>query len=302
METKTKTDTPKKKTAKKSTQAATKKATVPATMPEIKATFRPSPAIQRDAARPCSLACLCQALDIPGAENLTSWKKLYNAEGRLILPLVELSPAAKKRRAAAGYIASGKFALSVAITEACLAKYETSPEFTRVLKQWGSGMVAGYTRRNPERVACQLLAWGIDDTPADFALETPKTWERRYGCKLKENARPIFLVTPLFSDEEKDKAEAEGAALIPGEITIKKGKRKYYAVHAVYAREDVEQVREIKRRPRKTQKNTEKADAFFTEPEPVKKPKKAAKKPAAKETAPPAPALSPSFAQLALGF
>lgn len=164
-------------------------------------------------------------------------------------------------------------------------------EVEKELAKWGRGDLCGYSHSNPERLAAQLVLYGIDSGSKGFMLRTAKEWTRA-GYELKNKERKIFVVTPLFSDKEKEKAADDGAELT--EVTVK-ARKKHYAIYALHPVEDCEQVRVIKRRGPRKQKVT--ADDYRAAvmtppaapapaPEPVPAPRKARKDAPAKATAP----------------
>lgn len=153
-------------------------------------------------------------------------------------------------------------------------------EVDKELAKWSNGEICGYTRENPARLASQLVLYGIDSGVKGFMLRTEKEWNRE-GYELKNKGRKIFVITPLFSDQEKEKAADDGAEL--AEVTVK-ARKKHYAIYALYPAEDCEQVRVIKRRGPRKQKVTS-ADYH-----------------AAVMTPPPAPAPEPAQALLALAL
>lgn len=125
-------------------------------------------------------------------------------------------------------------------------------EVDKELAKWSNGEICGYTRENPARLAAQLVLYGIDSGVKGFMLRTEKEWARE-GYALKNKDRKIFVVTPLFSDKEKEKAADDGAEL--AEVTVK-ARKKHYAIYALHPAEDCEQIREIKRRGPRKQKVT----------------------------------------------
>lgn len=160
-------------------------------------------------------------------------------------------------------------------------------EVDRELAKWSNGEICGYTRENPARLAAQLVLYGIDSGARGFMLRTEKEWTRE-GYALKNRGRKIFVVTPLFSDQEKEKAADDGAEV--AEVTVK-ARKKHYAIYALHPAEDCEQVRVIKRRgPRKQKVTSDEFRAAVMTPPPAPAP--------APE---PAPAPAPAFAPADLG-
>ena len=204
--------------------------------------------------------------------NIKSWKELYNENGNFCQPLA-----------------------GSAFIRAAMHTPGLFDDMQKELAKWSGGHLAFFNRGNPERIAAQLVLYGIDSGAKDFYLRTPKKWKTN-GYTVNADARPIFVITPLFNDDEKKKAEADGAAIIEadapadGEKTSK-GQKKRYACHAVFCPADVTQEREVKRRGPRKQKVTT-ADyraAAHAAPEPATVPAPAAKKPR-KATPAPAPA------------
>lgn len=271
---------------------------------------------------PRTLAELASSVNVSGFEKIKSWKELYNGKGYLQLPSPEVTEEELEDfdslEDAFSAVAFGTFKRTKSaigeLINALLGAHEDSQEFTRQSSSWANGDILAYSKGNPARILCQLCAWGIDSTVKGFTLDTPKNWEKR-GYKLKDSARPVFVFTPLFKAEDKKKAEEENQLVIELQeesATGKQEKRKY-TVHALYASEDAEQVREIKRRNVKKSATTARAEAMREEPK--KAPRKAKKKLSGmaekgKSTKKAAPALAPApvymaddaYAQLALGL
>lgn len=302
MKAKNESTPAKKAPAKKPTRTRKAEPTqAPATLPIIKQEFRPSPAIMREHApvpgedSACCIACAAKML-MPSADpervgdfgrlralaTVTSWKDLYNADGNFCHPLT-----------------------GAAFIRAAMRTPGLYARMQKELAKWAGEHLAFFNRGNPERIAAQLAIYGIDSGSKDFYLRTPKAWKAQ-GHEVKPNARPVFVITPLFSDQEKEKAEKDGAAIVATEATEPTGKkrRKFYACHAVFATCDTVQTRVIKRRGPRKQKTTADdyraavmtppaAPAPTPEPAPVpvpapRNPRKAAIKPL------PAPAFAPS--------
>lgn len=218
--------------------------------------------------RPRNLAELAALVNVDGFASFTTWQALYNEQGKLSLAtaceqsasdcdpeeitLDMLTPGglkAKKRKAQA--------AKASELVKACMAHAGESA-LERELRKWANGELAFYTRGNPARLAGQLVCYDIDSSAPGFMLRTPLEWQRN-GYALKATARPIFVITPLFSPEEKAKAEQSGDIVVeiepeasPESATATKKRKRVYTVHAVFAREDCDQVRTIKRRVRKS--------------------------------------------------
>lgn len=217
---------------------------------------------------PRNLAELAELVGVQGFASFTTWQALYNEQGKLSLAtaceqaegdcdpeeitLDMLTPGglkAKKRKAQA--------AKASELVKACMAHAGESA-LERECGKWKNGELACYTRGNPARLAGQLIGYGIDSSAPGFMLRTPLEWQRN-GYALKATARPIFVITPLFSPEEKAKAEQSGDIVVeiepeasPESATTTKKRKRVYTVHAVFAREDCDQVRTIKRRVRKS--------------------------------------------------
>jgi hypothetical protein len=183
-----------------------------------------------------------------------------------------------------------------------LGEHGESAEYKRQIESWAGEELATYTQGNPARLAAQLCAWGIDSTAPGFTLDTPKNWDKR-GYSLKETARPLFVITPLFTPEDVKKAEQAGETVLDytepaeGSTEAKKAQKKRYTIHALYAPEDVEKVREIKRRAVKKSESTTRAESMRAEP--VKAPRKAKK---AAPKAEPVYMANDEYAQLALSL
>jgi len=139
-----------------------------------------------------------------------------------------------------------------------LSSYGNSQAVDKMLQCWSRGELGGYTHGNPVKLACQCAFYGID-ADAEFRAETVKNWQKS-GYAVKADARPLFIYQPLFDAERdaKKRAEAEAA----GEVV--KIRRKYYRVAMLFALEDCEKVREVKRRVQKVKQETAAAlDDFF---------------------------------------
>lgn len=256
------------------------------TLPTIKQEFRPSPAIVREHApepgkdKACCIACAAKML-LPSADpervgdrdrlqaltSLKSWKSLYDENGRFCMAQT-----------------------GAAFIRAAMRTPGLYAAMQKELAKWAGEHLAFFNRGNPERIAAQLALYGIDSGVKDFYLRTPKAWHSQ-GHKVKPDARPIFVITPLFSDKEKEKAEQEGAAVVSAESTTTTGekRRKFYACHAVFATCDTEQVRIIKRRAPRKQKKTVADYRAAAHAAPAAPAAPAAKKPR-KASADPAPA------------
>jgi hypothetical protein len=163
-------------------------------------------------------------------------------------------------------------------------------EVEKELAKWSNGEICGYTRENPSRLAAQLVLYGIDSGARGFMLRTEKDWTRE-GYELKNKDRKIFVITPLFSDKEKEKAADEGADL--AEVTVK-ARKKHYAIYALYPAEDCEQVRVIKRRGPRKQKETVSDYRAAAHAEPAAPDAPAAKKPRKTSPAPAPAAFTPA--------
>lgn len=177
-------------------------------------------------------------------------------------------------------------------------------EVDRELAKWSNGDLCGYTRENPARLAAQLVLYGIDSGAKGFMLRTAKDWERE-GYEVKNKERKLFVVTPLFSDKDKEKAADDGAEM--AEVTVK-ARKKHYAIYALHPGEDCEQIRVIKRRGPRKQKVT--ADDYRAAvmtppaapaptPEPATVPAPAPRKAAIKPLPAPAFAAAADLADLA---
>ena len=139
-----------------------------------------------------------------------------------------------------------------------LSSYGNSKAVEKMLQCWSRGELGGYTHGNPVKLACQCAFYGID-ADADFRAETVKNWEKS-GYSVKPDARPLFIYQPLFDAERdaKKREEAEAA----GEVV--KIRRKYYRVAMLFALEDCEKERKVKRRVQKVKQETAAAlDDFF---------------------------------------
>ena len=299
------TGTPKKPRAKKSAQPTAEKSATPAapTLPTIKQDFRPSPAIKRDHAPTAGkefACCIATAarMVVPGLAfgrpgdadhlrqlaNITSWKELYNERGKFCRPLA-----------------------GSAFIRAAMHTPGLFDDMQKELAKWSGGHLAFFNRGNPERIAAQLAIYGIDSGAKDFYLRTPKKWKAN-GYTVNDDARPIFVITPLFNDDDKKKAEADGAAIIEADAPAdgekaSKGRKKHYACHAVFCPADVTQEREVKRRgPRKQKVTTDDyRAASHASPAPAaKKPRKATPAPAPAAFTPPAD--SADLMQMALAL
>lgn len=228
----------------------------------------PAPAVNPARKRPASLADMAALVGVSGLEKFTSWKSLYNENGRLCL--VDSSPDIEEleenedgeicvnalftspRKAAAQK--TGEY------LKACMA-YVTGEEMQAEFAKWKDGTLAGRTRKNPDRIASQCIIYGIDTGAANFICRTPQAWKNA-GYALADTARPILIFTPLFSDKDKQKAEADGAMIIEADAPAgneaapagdKKKQKRLYAVHAVFCPSDVTRTREVKRRVRKAE-------------------------------------------------
>lgn len=229
----------------------------------------PSPAVKPARKRPASLAEMAALVGVSGLEKFTSWKSLYNENGRLCL--VDSSPDIEElaenddgetclnslftspRKAAAQK--TGEY------LKACMA-YVTGEEMQAEFAKWQNGTLAGRTRKNPDRIASQCIIYGIDTGAANFICRTPQAWKNA-GYELADTARPILIFTPLFSDKDKQKAEQDGAMIIEADAPAgnesadadgdKKKQKRLYAVHAVFCPVDVQQVRKVKRVVRKAE-------------------------------------------------
>lgn len=196
--------------------------------------------------------------------NIKSWKELYNEKENFCQPLA-----------------------GSAFIRAAMHTPGLFDDMQKELAKWSGEHLAFFNRGNPERIAAQLVLYGIDSGEKDFYLRTPKKWKAN-GYTVNAEARPIFVITPLFSDQEKEKAEQAGAAIVTTEATEATGKkrRKFYACHAVFATCDTVQIRVIKRRGPRKQKETAAdyraaahatpAQAPTPEPAPAPAPRKAA--------------------------
>lgn len=248
-------------------------------------------ASNKKATAPATLAEVAEKHNIEALKKINSWKKLYNEAGNLILPAPEITEEELEdfdslEEAAAVVMNPRKRAASVIfdLLNALAASHEGTAEYTRQLQSWAGGELAGYTKGNPARVAAQLCEWGLDSAAPGFALDTPRNWKKR-GYELKDTARPIFVVTPLFTPEDEKKAEQEGKAIVDFSETAdnagepEKKRKKRYAIHALFAPADVNKVREIKRRKVKKSEATTRAEAMRQEAEkPAPKKRKPAQK------------------------
>lgn len=234
------TGAPKKPSAKKSATPTGEKSATPAA-PTTAGTGKK---IATDIATAARMVMPGLAFGRPGdADHLrqlakiASWKELYNEKGNFCQP----------------------FAGS-AFIRAAMHTPGLYDDMQKELAKWSGGQLAFFNRGNPERIAAQLVLYGIDSGVKDFYLRTPKKWKAN-GYTVNDDARPIFVITPLFNDDDKKKAEADGAAIIEadapadGEKTSK-GRKKRYACHAVFCPADVTQEREVKRRGPRKQKVT----------------------------------------------
>lgn len=260
--------------------------------------------------KPATLAELAALHNVNGLADIDSWKKLYNSQGVFTLPVPamtedEIADFDSLEDACAALAHNGRKRAANVIFELISALYAThaeTAEYKRQLESWAGEELAGYTQGNPARVAAQLCAWGIDSTAPGFTLDTPKNWDKR-GYSLKDTARPLFVITPLFTPEDVKKAEQAGETILdysePAEGTTepKKAQKKRYTIHALYAPEDVEKVREIKRRTVKKSESATRAESMLAEPvKPARKAKKAAPK------AEPVYMANDDYAQLALSL
>lgn len=258
--------------------------------------------------KPATLAELAALYNVTGLEKITSWKALYNEKGNISLPVPEMTEEEifdydSPEEAMQALMDRRKRAASVIFNlfEALLAAHGESAEYKKQLASWAGGEVIGYTQGNPARLTAQFCAWGIDSTAPGFTLDTPKNWDKR-GYSLKETARPLFVITPLFTPEDVEKAEQSGETVLDysepaeGSTEAKKAQKKRYSIHALYAPEDVDKVRDIKRRPVKKSEKADRAEAMRAEAEkaPARKPKKA--------KAEPVYMANDEYAQLALGL
>lgn len=230
--------------------------------------------------------------NVAGLETLTTWKNLYTEIGSIKLPCPamtddeiqdyedlenSLAVAMNEKKRSQGVIFEYLNALESA--------HGSTREFDRQIKSWSKGELAGYIKGNPARIAAQLCEFGIDSSAPAFCLDTPKNWTRR-GYALKDTARPLFVVTPLFKEEDEKKAEKEGEAIVEKTAEneagagVEKKKKKRYSIHALYAPEDVEKVREIPRRSPKKSKNATRAEAMRAEAEKPAQKKKTKSAPA----------------------
>lgn len=271
-------------------------------------------ALYKKSAHSESLADIGKKYGFPTLEKIRSWKDLYNSKGHLILPCDDFTDAGIMEAAEDGYVLMSSAdpykqtkSLIFNLLETLINTHKDKKLFDDNLFAWAKKEIAGYTRGNPEKIAAQLCEYGIHSGVHGFCLDTPKNWKKR-GYKLKDTARPFFVITPLFTPEDEKKAEEAGQAIAEapaegeeGEAEVKKPKRKY-AIHALFCPQDTEKEREITRRSPKKSENTTRAEAMRAEAE---KPKKSAKKPkkAAPAPAPAAPATTEAdIMQLALSL
>lgn len=257
-------------------------------------------ALYKKSAHSASLADIGKKYGFPALEKISSWKDLYNSKGHLILPCEEFTEEEIIEAAEDGNILMSSADpykqtknLIFNLLETLIGTHKEKNFFSDNLSTWGGQEILGYTRGNPERLAAQLCEYGIHSSEPGFCLDTPKNWKKR-GYKLKDTARPFFVVTPLFTPEEEKKAEEAGQAIAeaPAEgeeaqTEAKKTKRRY-AIHALFCPQDTEKEREITRRSPKKSENATRAEAMRAEAE---KPKKIAKKP---KKAAPAPVATPA--------
>lgn len=245
-----------------------------------------------------SLADIGRKYGFPTLEKIRSWKDLYNSKGHLILPCDDFTKEELEEAAEDGCILMSSAdpykqtkSLIFNLLETLINTHKEKKLFSDNLAAWANKEIANYTRGNPEKLAAQLCEYGIHSGEREFCLDTPKNWKKR-GFKLKDTARPFFVVTPLFTPEEEKKAEEAGQAIAEapaegaeGETEPKKPKRRY-AIHALFCPQDTEKEREITRRSPKKSENATRAEAMRAEAE---KPKKTAKKPKKAAAATPAP-------------
>ena len=257
-------------------------------------------ALYKKSEHSASLANIGKKYGFPTLEKIRSWRDLYNSKGHLILPCEEFTEEELEEAAEDGCILMSSAdpykqtkSLIFNLFEALINAHKGKQLFDDNLKTWAGKEIAGYTRGNPEKIAAQLCEYGIHSGERGFCLDTPKNWKKR-GYKLKDTARPFFVVTPLFTPEEEKKAEEAGQAIAEapaegeeGKTEAKKPKRRY-AIHALFCPQDTEKEREITRRSPKKSENTTRAEAMRAEAE---KPKKSTKKP---KKAAPAPAAAPA--------
>lgn len=228
----------------------------------------PAPAVNPARKRPASLAEMAALVGVTGLEKFTTWKSLYNENGRLCLvdssaDMEELEENEDGKICLNSLFSSPRKRAAQKTGEylkACLA-YVTGEEMQAEFAKWKNGTLAGRTRKNPDRIASQCIIYGIDTGAANFICRTPQAWENA-GYELADTARPILIFTPLFSDKDKQKAENDGAMIIEADAPAgneadaagdKKKARRLYAVHAVFCPADVARTREVKRRVRKAE-------------------------------------------------
>ena len=230
----------------------------------------PAPAVKPARKHPASLADMAALIGVAGLEKFTTWKSLYNENGRLCL--VDSSPDMEELEENE----NGEICVNALFTsprkraaqktgeylKACLA-YVSGAEMQAEFAKWQNGTLAGRTRKNPDRIAAQCIIYGIDTGAANFICRTPQAWQAA-GYALTDTARPILIFTPLFSDKDKQKAENDGAMIIEADAPAgneaddapagdKKKQKRLYAVHAVFCPSDVTRTREVKRRVRKAE-------------------------------------------------
>lgn len=247
-------------------------------------------ALYKKSAHSASLADIGKKYGFPTLEKISSWKDLYNSKGHLILPCDDFDEDDFMEAAEDGSILMSSAdpykqtkSLIFNLLETLINTHKDKKLFKDNLAAWANKEIANYTRGNPEKLAAQLCEYGIHSGERGFCLDTPKNWKKR-GYKLKDTARPFFVVTPLFTPEDEKKAEESGPAIAEapaegaeGETEPKKTKRRY-AIHALFCPQDTEKEREITRRSPKKSENTTRAEAMRAEAE---KPKKAAPAPVA---------------------
>ncbi len=256
--------------------------------------------LYKKSAHSASLADIGKKYGFPTLKKISTWKDLYNSKGRLVLPCDDFDEDELMEAAEDGNILVSSAdpykrtkSLIFNLLETLINTHKEKKLFNDNLSAWSKKEIAGYTRGNPEKIAAQLCEYGIHSGEPGFCLDTPKNWKKR-GYKLKDTARPLFIITPLFTPEEEKKAEEAGQAIAEapaegeeGGPEAKKTKRRF-AIHALFCPQDTEKEREIARRSPKKSENATRAEAMRTEAE---KPKKTAKKP---KKAAPAPAAAPA--------